>query len=268
MTGPTITPKASRSPKRGAIPIKAVLFDTYGTVCDFYRPMRRVLGEFAAHKGIDCNSGDMAIDWRTAYLISTATQAFEEQPFVPLNTINRTNLKQVINNHLGLDATDDELTALNSIWNALDPWPDTVEGLTRIKAHAVIAPLSNGNFADMVWLSRYARLPWDIILGASLSGYYKPHPDTYLKSVAALNLAPEQVCMVAAHQADLAYAAGHGMQTAFVTRPEEFGGAVKPAQPEPGVSYHAAAEVHPESDWTYIATDFFDLASQLEADLS
>ena len=72
--------------------------------------------------------------------------------------------------------------------------------------------------------------------------------------------------MVAAHQQDLAYAAGHGMQTAFVTRPDEFGGRVKPRDPEPGVSYIDAAEVHPEGDWTYLAADFIDLASQLEGD--
>ena len=140
-----------------------------------------------------------------------------------------------------------------------------MEGLKRIRRRAIIAPLSNGNFADMVRLSRHAGLPWDIILGSSISGFYKPHPKTYLKSVAALDLSPSQVCMVAAHQADLAYAAGHGMQTAFVKRPKEFGGPVKPANPKPGVSYIAAAEIYPEGDWTYVADDFQDLACQLES---
>jgi 2-haloacid dehalogenase len=143
-----------------------------------------------------------------------------------------------------------------------------VAGLHAIKKLAIIAPLSNGNFADMVRLSRYGGLPWDIILGSSISGCYKPHPQTYLQSVAALNLRPEQVCMVAAHQADLAYAAGHGMQTAFVTRPDEFGGPVKPQNPEPGINYMDAAEIYPEGDWTYLADDFLDLANQLEKDCS
>ena len=114
----------------------------------------------------------------------------------------------------------------------------------------------------MVHLARHAGLPWDIILGSSVARAYKPHPDIYLKSVEALCLRPQDVCMVAAHQADLHYAAGHGMQTAFVTRPQEFGGATKPKDPEPGVDYLGAAEIHPEEDWTYVACDFLDLAEQ------
>jgi 2-haloacid dehalogenase len=155
------------------------------------------------------------------------------------------------------------MDALNLVWQQLTPWPDAVQGLREIKELAIIAPLSNGNFADLVRLSRHAGLPWDIILGASVAGYYKPHPETYLKSVQALGLNPPQVCMVAAHQADLAYAAGHGMQTAFVKRPLEFGGPVKPPNPEDGQLYLDAAEIYPEGDWNYIADDFVDLAGQL-----
>jgi 2-haloacid dehalogenase len=131
-----------------------------------------------------------------------------------------------------------------------------------LKALAPIAPVSNGNFDDMVHLARHAGLPWDVILGSSVGRAYKPHPDVYLKSIEALCLPPEHVCMVAAHQADLVYAAGHGMQTAFVTRPMEFGGPTKPRDPAPGEDYLGAAEIFPEAEWTYVARDFLDLAAQ------
>lgn len=259
-----IEPLPNKSPRKGGVEIEAVLFDTFGTVCDFYHPMKRTFKALAISKDVKCDAGRMAIDWRTAYVISTFTQAADESEFRPLREINRDNLERVLASSFPVPVQDSEIDALNTIWEQLDPWPDTVEGLQRIRKLAIIAPLSNGNFSDMVRLSRHAGLPWDIILGASLSGFYKPHPDTYLKSVEALNLKPEQVCMAAAHQADLAYAAGHGMQTAFVKRPNEFGGPVKPQHPEPGVNYMDAAEIHPEGDWTYIAEDFLDLAEQLE----
>jgi 2-haloacid dehalogenase len=137
-----------------------------------------------------------------------------------------------------------------------------VPGLARLKRLAIVAPVSNGNFDDMVHLARHVALPWDVVLGASVARAYKPHPDVYLESVKALCLAPEDACMVAAHQIDLSYAAGHGMQTAFVPRPDEFGGPTKPEHPEPGVDYLAAAEIFPEADWTYVARDFVDLAAQ------
>ena len=259
----TLAPLPSTSPAKGTVPIAAVVFDTFGTVCDFYHPMKRAFEDFMASRGLSADAGAMAIDWRTAYIFSAFSQASEESEFRSLREINSHNLVAVLDNHLGITASDAELAELTTVWERLDPWPDAVEGLTRIKDLAIIAPLSNANFADMVRLSRYAGLPWDIVLGSSISGFYKPHPATYLESVAALGLEPGQVCMVAAHQADLAFAAGHGMQTAFVKRPDEFGGPVKPADPEPGVSYIAAAEVHVEGDWTYVAEDFLDLAEQL-----
>ena len=53
------------------------------------------------------------------------------------------------------------------------------------------------------------------------------------------------------------------MQTAFVARPDEFGGPVKPRHPEPGVDYLAAAEVHAKGDWTFVAGSLIDLAEQV-----
>lgn len=246
-------------------PPQAVLFDTYGTVCDFYQPFKRAFESLAESKGVSIDAGRMAIAWRAAYLVSTSTQALEETAFLPLRDINRANLVALLAQDFPAPVTDADIDELVLAWERLEPWPDTVEGLHLIKQRAIIAPLSNGNFVDMVQLARHAQLPWDIILGASLSGFYKPHPQTYLKSIDALCLQPEQVCMVAAHQADLAFAAGHGMQTAFVPRPLEFGGPVKPKHPEEGVSYIGAAEVHVEGDWTFVAEDFLDLAAQLAA---
>ncbi len=260
-----LEPGPNRSPARGEVAIRAMVFDTYGTVVDFYGPMRRELEHLGADEGVSCDAGAMAIAWRTAYVFSTAAQAFEETEFRPLREINRENLSSVVARHFPAAVAAARLDEVSRVWERLDPWPDAVPGLLRMKEMAIIAPLSNGNIDDMVRLARYASLPWDAILGASLSRFYKPHPSTYLQSVAALALRPQEVCMVAAHQVDLAYAAGHGMQTAFVRRPAEFGGPVKPRDPEPGKSYLDAAEIHPEGDWTFVADDFLDLAEQIAA---
>jgi len=258
-----LRPGPDRSPPRGAHPVRAVLFDTYGTVCDFYAPLRRVLERFAREKGLALDAGAMAIAWRSAYVVSTYRQAATGSAFRPLRDMQRENLVRLLAERTSAEVADDEIDALTDAWDRLDPWPDAVPGLARMKQAAIIAPLSNGNFADMVRLARHAGLAWDIVLGSSVARAYKPQPDTYLKSVEALRLAPPEVCMVAAHQADLAFAAGHGMQTAFVPRPQEFGGAIKPKDPEPGADHSAAAELHPERDWTFVADDFVDLAEQI-----
>jgi 2-haloacid dehalogenase len=110
---------------------------------------------------------------------------------------------------------------LTQAWHRLDPWPDVVPGLTRLKATHVIAPCSNGHIALSVDLARHAGLPWDAILGAELARAYKPDPRVYLTSVRALGLAPHEACMVAAHRDDLIAAAAAGLRTAFVPRPGE-----------------------------------------------
>ena len=260
-----LQPLPSRSPRTGAVHIEAVLFDTFGTVCDFYHPMKRAFDALATRHGADCDTGAMAIAWRSAYVFSTAAQAMQETPFRPLREINRENLDRVLAEHFPAPVPAAERDALNRVWEQLDPWPDSVPGLQALRRFTIIAPLSNANFGDMVRLARHGGLPWDIVLGSSVSGFYKPHPSTYLESVAALDLKPQQVCMVAAHQADLAFAAGHGMQTAFLRRPLEFGGAVLPRDPAPGTDTMAAAEMHPVAEWNYVVDSITELATQLAA---
>jgi 2-haloacid dehalogenase len=260
-----VRPGANCSPRKGTRPIRAFFFDTYGTVCDFYGPLKAAFARLAAAKGVELDAGGLAIDWRNAYARSTFLHAVSGAPFRPLTSIHRENLVALLAARCPAPVSEAELEDLVGTWNRLEPWPDVVAGLGRLKRLAVIAPLSNGNFDDMVRLARHASLPWDVIVGSSIARAYKPHPDIYLKSVEALGLAPEDVCMVAAHQIDLAYAAGHGMQTAFVTRPLEFGGPTRPRNPEPGADDLGAAEIFPEGDWTYVARDFLDLAAQCEA---
>jgi 2-haloacid dehalogenase len=66
---------------------------------------------------------------------------------------------------------------------------------------------------------------WDAILGADIAHDYKPNRDVYLAAADALNLAPAECMMVAAHDIDLTHggASGAGLRTAFIPRPDEYG---------------------------------------------
>ena len=262
LTSSLLAPSRNSSPPRGTVPIRAFFFDTYGTVCDFFQPFKRALTTLAARQRVERDTTALAIAWRNAYMHTVHRQVADGLPFRPLRALQREDLVALLAAHFPCALTERELDEMTTTWRRLDPWPDSVAGLFAIKQRAIIAPLSNGNFDDMVLLARHAGLPWDAIVGSSLARAYKPHPDIYLKSVAALNLEPAQVCMVAAHQGDLHYAAGHGMQTAFVTRPLEFGGATRPRVLAAGVDYSSAAEIHADGEWTYVAQDLLCLAAQ------
>jgi 2-haloacid dehalogenase len=131
----------------------------------------------------------------------------------------------------------------------LQPWADSVSGLTRLKRKYTISTLSNGNVALLNNMAKHAGLPWDLILSAELFEHYKPDPETYLGAARLLGLQPEQVMMVAAHNNDLAAAQKLGLKTAFVPRVTEYG----PLQTK---------DFKADGDWDVVAADFNDLAAR------
>jgi 2-haloacid dehalogenase len=145
-----------------------------------------------------------------------------------------------------------EKADFNRVWHRLRPWPDSVDGLRRLRRRFVIAPLSNGNLSLLTNMAKHADLPWDCILSTELVKHYKPDPETYLMVPELFDLQPADVMMVAAHEADLEAARKLGLRTAYVHRPLEYGPdrATKP----PTVGRFDVA-----------ATDFRDLATQLGA---
>ena len=142
---------------------------------------------------------------------------------------------------------------LNRVWHRLDAWPDSVDGLTRLKRKFTICTLSNGNIGLLTNMAKRAGLPWDCILSAEVFRAYKPDPATYLGVARTFDLAPEQVMLVAAHQDDLDAARECGLRTAYIERPLEFGA----ARPK---------DVSPAAENTLHARDFIDLARQLALD--
>jgi 2-haloacid dehalogenase len=148
-----------------------------------------------------------------------------ELPWMPLDALHRASF-DALAAQFGFGAALDEAGRrwCTDRWHHLPPWPDTVAGLTRLRARYVLATLSNGNIRLLADLVKSARLPIDVILSAELFRHYKPDAEVYRGALEFLAAPPERVLMVAAHNGDLAAAAQHaGMRTAFVARPTEYG---------------------------------------------
>ena len=223
--------------------LKALLFDVFGTCVDW----RTSVAREAAALGLP---GERVADaWRARYQPQLETVRRGEREWTVLDVLHREALDGVLD-ELGLDLDPHHRDELTLAWHRLDPWPDTVAGLTRLKVRFIVAPLSNGHIALSVNLARHGGLPWDAILGAEIARAYKPDPEAYLASVAALGLEPGEAMMVAAHNGDLAAAAACGLRTAFVARPREHG---------PGQTTDLRAEVDVDVD----AADFLALADAL-----
>ena len=222
--------------------MRALIFDVFGTCMDWRTSIIRA----AARHGLP---PELADAWRAQYQPELETVRSGARPWVNLDTLHRIGLDRVLG-EMNLQLPDRERAALVRAWHELDPWPDVVEGLTRLKAEHIVAPCSNAHIALSVNLAKYAKLPWDAILGAELARAYKPQPEVYLRSVEALGLRPHEVCMVAAHNGDLRAAGALGLRTAFVLRPTEHG---------PGQT----SDLAPEGDYDAVASGFGELAERL-----
>lgn len=233
--------------------IQACLFDVFGTVVDWRTSVSRDLAAFAAEKGFaGIDWVQFAVDWRKLYQPSMEEVRSGRRPWTILDALHRESLLRLLERYRidgRLSAV--EIDYMNRAWHRLDPWPDVVEGLARLKRKLVIAPCSNGNIALIVNMAKRAGLPWDCILGAETARAYKPLPEAYLASCRQLGLAPAQVMMVAAHNGDLKAAKAQGLATAFVPRPREHG---------PGQTSDLSAD---RSCVDLAAESFLDLAVQL-----
>lgn len=205
--------------------VRAMLFDVFGTVVDWRRSLIEELSAFGATRGLHTDWADLADAWRAAYAPSMDRVRRGALPWTKLDDLHRASLDDLAP-RFGLTALDEAARDhLVRAWHRLRPWPDAVDGLTRLKRRFVIATLSNGNVALLVNMAKHAGLPWDTVLSAELFRHYKPDAETYLGAAALLGLAPAQVMMCAAHNGDLRVARALGLRTAFIARPTEYGAA-------------------------------------------
>lgn len=227
-------------------------FDVFGTVVDWRSGVARDAEPFLRRHHIAVDAATFADEWRSLYQPSMQRVRAGERPWVKLSLLNRENLETVLSRHGADFATtpEPELDELNRVWERLDPWPDAVDGLTRLKKRFAIGPLSNGHIAGMLNLARFGGLPWDVIVGAEVTHSYKPQPQTYLKSAEAVGLPPHRVALVAAHNSDLAAARAVGLRTVFIRRPYEHG---------PGQT----SDLRAEHDWDVVADSLIDAADAL-----
>ena len=230
--------------------VKALVFDTFGTVVNWRASVTQEVAQVAMRKGLRVDAEKFADAWRAGYAPSMNRVRTGELPWTRLDRLHRMILDTLLVDFGIVGLSETETDMLNRAWHRLRPWPDAVSGLTRLKKKFIIAPLSNGNIALMTDLAKHSGLPWDCILGAELVRHYKPDREVYQSAPDILDVKVDEVMMVAAHLGDLRAAKGVGLRTAFVTRPLEFGPQGKP-------------DLQPDSSVDIAARDFNDLAGQL-----
>jgi 2-haloacid dehalogenase len=230
--------------------VKALVFDTFGTLVDWRSSLIAELSAFGQRRGLLADWPLLVDEWRAAYYPSMDRVRNGKQPWTILDALHRQSLERLVTS-LGIDGlSTQDLDELTGAWHRLNPWPDVLEGMQRLATRYFLGPLSNANVALLVRLRKFAGLPWDVILGADLWQRYKPDPEAYQGGCRLLGLRPNEVMLVAAHNYDLHAARAQGLCTGFIPRPTEYG----PRQ---------TRDFEPEQPWTVVAADLQDLASLL-----
>jgi 2-haloacid dehalogenase len=230
--------------------LKVLAFDVFGTVVDWRSGIIAEVTAVARERSLALDAGAIADAWRRRYPPWLDRVRRGELPWQNLDALHRAMLQEVISEFALQALTEADRERLVFAWHRLPPWSDAVNGLNRLRSRFILSTLSNGGMALLVDLARTGGLPFDCILSTELARTYKPDPAVYQLVPSLLAVRPEQALMVAAHAKDLAAAAGQGMRTAFVRRPQEWGTGI----PE-----------IPDFPVDIAADDFLDLASQLGA---
>ena len=234
--------------------VKALVFDVFGTVVDWRKSITREISAVGTRLGVDGDWEAFADRWRGGY--SDGMQEFRDgkREWRTADQMHRERLDILLAEFGITGLSEDETDYLNRAWHRLDPWPDSVEGLTMLKSKFVIGTLSNGNIGLLVNMAKYGGLPWDVVFSGDLVNSYKPDPKVYLSAANLLNLEPHEVMMTAAHNGDLLSAQKYGLSTAFVARPTEYGDSAR----NPDLEAADGLDVG--------ATSFIDLAHKLGID--
>lgn len=215
--------------------VEVLAFDIFGTVVDWHGS---IVGELARlHPQVDGDA--FARAWRAGYKPAMARVMSGELGWTLIDDLHRMILDQILPT-FALEHLDEAARAdLNRVWHRLDPWPEAVEALRRLKRRYLLCTLSNGNIGLLTRMAKRAGLPWDCVLSAEVFRAYKPDPATYLGVARVFDVQPAQVMLVAAHHDDLAGARACGLRTAYIERPLEFGAeAPKDVSPRAGNDLH------------------------------
>jgi 2-haloacid dehalogenase len=231
------------------VSVQALAFDVFGTVVDWRSSIIAELEQFGQRHGLQRDWASFADDWRAGYAPAMDRVRRGELPWTRIDDLHRMILGELLGD---MSVTAEEIDELNRAWHRLDPWPDSVAGLTRLKEKFTITTLSNGNLSLLTNMAKRAGLPWDCVISAELFHHYKPDREAYLGCADLLGVRPDELMLVAAHPSDLRAASAAGLKTAYVDRPLEHG-------PD------AAPQIVGPDEFDFTATDFVDLADQLGA---
>lgn len=213
--------------------VKAAMFDFYGTVVDMQGSLTKAITPFLEKKGYTANPpGRLVTWWRRTHFENSMIDALLHRDHTPYREIGFQAVDYTLE-RAGIEHTDDEVRALVSEIERLEPFPDVVQALADMKGHGLkLVILSNGD-RDLldagVPFSGTADL-WDHVISVAEANSFKPHNATYTKAADIVGLDRSEILFVANHAFDCVGAKAAGLKSVYVDRRKRpFGNSKYPA---------------------------------------
>ena len=232
--------------------IGALTFDTGGTVLDWHSGISSAFAAVGAAEGVTGDWPALTKTWRrlSTDLVKEGIPMEGGRASLDMDGVLHQTLVTTLRDHAvgGLSAVG--LASLVAAWRGIGAWPDVKSGLQRLRKRFIVTPFTILKTSLIIEASRRAGLSWDCVISCEMIGIYKTHPVAYETAAKWLDLPHDRILMVTTHNNDLTAAYEYGFRTAFVRRPDEWGGE-RPPDPDPD----------PVAD--LVANDFNHLADQL-----
>ena len=197
-------------------PLRAVLFDAYGTLFDVYS-----VG-LLAEQLFPGRGQALGVMWRDkqieyTHLVSTSNHGAHYQPFWD---ITRAALRYACK-RLGLDLRSGPEEQLMNQYRCLTAFPENREVLQALKTRGIVTGiLSNGDPAMLAVAVKSAGLDdlLDHVISTDSIRKYKTHPDAYALGPQATGVPVQQTAFVSCNSWDALAATWFGYQTLWVNR--------------------------------------------------
>jgi 2-haloacid dehalogenase len=226
--------------------IKALTFDTGGTILDWHSGFSTALAEAGARHGTEKDWGALANELRRKSLKRMLNLGEHRPPAYNFDGAHRAALDEVLAEHDldGLSEDERHEIAYTRAHN-FQCWPDFPAVLPRLRGKFICASFTILSFRIIIDTARRNGLSWDAVISCEAIGKYKILPEAYQTAARFLQLEPGQCCMVACHNFDLDAAKAVGFKTAFVRRPDEWG-TERPPDPAPNPIHDIIVDSFPK----------------------
>lgn len=118
-----------------------------------------------------------------------------------------------------LEPTEAQAAAWMEAWKGLQPFPEVVPALERLRERFRLVAFSNGNpwYLDHL-VKKQIRFDFDQIVSVELAGAFKPHPSTYRRTARELGLEVSQLIMISSNSFDVLGSRASGLNAVWVNR--------------------------------------------------